>query len=439
MPEAPSLAAPSISQAASEAAAMGGGGGTSSGKTGSNMDSAFANLEKFGKAPTPEPNTIPPHPSQKNKAEQPAAKTEEPPKQPESKTEPAKEPKDETLDPAKPAVDPTKPKKPADFLREKLQKTETERDTFKAELEKLKTAQPTEHPEIKTLNEQLEALRKEKTHLEEEFRYVKYEKSPEYAEKFVKPYNEAWNRGRQMIARLKTTDAEGNSVAATAEQFDRLMEVYLQDPESAATQLEQMFGPRAALITPHMLEVEKAAIAGTNAVAEYRKSGAEREKQWQESSAKVQKEVAQHWQESIKPEAVPDQWKPYVLPKGTDKDGNPIDKEGDDLLAKGLATFDKAAQENVNDPRMTSEQRKAAMGRAAAIRNKAAAFPRLIRDLKAREAEIAELKKSLESFQKSEPGAGEGKGGEKKGQGPAADTMEGALGALDRKATPKFY
>jgi hypothetical protein len=281
-------------------------------------------------------------------------------------------------------------------------------------------------------------LRKEKAKLEDEFRYVNYEKSPEYAEKYQKPFHDAWDRGRKMIQRLNFTNEEGNSVPATAAQFDALMVEYIQNPEAAAQKLHDMFGPRAALITPHMLEVEKSKIAADTAIEEFKKSGAEREKQWNETSSKVAKEIESHWQTATKPESVPEQWKPYVLPKGADKDGNLLDKEGDELLAKAMAQFDKAATENARDPSLTKEQREAVLGRAAAIRNKAAAFPRLVRDLKASQSRIAELEKQLAGFQKSEPGAGDGKGGEKVSTIPA-DTMEGAVSALDRLAKPKFY
>jgi hypothetical protein len=442
MPEV--LAAPSAADAASEAAALGGSRGASPFNTGKNLEASFGNLEKFAKPPSTEATTIPPHPAQKKtepaKApEKPVkdsiedAKDDAPPAKP---NEPSA--KDETLDPAKPVVDPTKPKKPADFLREKLAKTEQERDSFKAELEKVKTATPTEHPEVKTLTEQVESLRKEKAKLEEEFRYVDYEKSPEYKEKFWQPYEDAWNRGRQMMGRLKATDTEGNVRAATPEDFDGLMKDYLNDPEAAATRLENMFGPRASLITPHMLEVEKAGVASRNAISEFRKTGSEREKQRSETFSRVEKEITDHWTAATKPETVPDQWKPYVLPKGTDKDGNPIDKEGDAILEKGLAEFDRAASENARNPQLTKEQRQAVLGRAAAIRNKAASFGRLVRDIRAKDTRIAELEKELKDFQASEPGAGEGER-EAKGKGASAETMEGALTALDKRATPKYY
>jgi len=439
MPDAAVLNAPSAADAASEAAALGGSRGGSTFNTGKNLESAFGNLEKFAKPPSTEATTIPPHPAQK-KTEPP--KAPEPPKPEEvakdeetpAKTEetPAKE---ET---AKTPEAQVKPKKPADFLREELAKTKTERDTLKAEMEKLKSATPTENPEIKTLTEQVENLRKEKERLEEEFKYVKYEKSPDYTEKFLKPYQDAWNRGRQMISRLKITDEAGNATAATPAQFDSLMEAYLRDPEAAATKLEEMFGPRASLITPHMMEVEKAAIAADNAVAEYKKTSAEREKQFQETTSKVAKEINDHWTSATKPESVPDQWKPYVLPKGNDKDGNAIDKEGDALLEKGLAEFDRAATENARNPNLTKEQREGILGRAAAIRNKAASFNRLVRDIRAKDTEIAALKKELEDFKASEPGAGDGERGTKK-DAPQPETMEGALAALEKRGTPKFY
>jgi len=444
MPAEAPVAPASVADAAADAAALGGSRSGSSFGTGKNLESSFSTLDKFAKPPSHEPGTIPPHPSQKAKEaakqEQPPEKAKEtPPPKPDEKA--AEEPK--TDDPAKQVTDPKaveqKQKKPADFLREKLQKTEQERDTFKAELEKVKSIKPEDNPEIKSLSERLESALKEKQALEDEFRYVSYEKSPEFKSKYQQPFNDAWNRGRQMLSRLKVTDAEGNSRAATADDFDSIMQNYLHDPEAAATQLEQMFGSRASLVTPHMLEVEKAGHAMNGAIEEYKKVGADREKQYHETSSKVSKEIESHWQSATKPESVPDQWKPFVLPKGQDKDGKPIDEEGDKMLERGLAEFDRAARENARDPSLSKEQREAILGRAAAMRNKAASFNRLVRDVKAGQARIAELEKELEGFKKSEPGTAEGDSDATKTVGAAADTMEGVLGSLEKRAQPKFH
>jgi len=397
------------------------------GAPGPNLSSAFDSLEKVGTQPENNPPTIPKSAAQKSVD---TAKENDPTKPPADPKPPEEVKTDEAPDPPKTdePPPPPKPKKPADFLRDELTKTKAERDQFKAEIEKLKA--PKEDPEKKTLTEQLETERKRREELEQEMRFTNYEKSPEYKEKFEKPYTDAWNAGRSWVSQLKVTDAEGNSRLATSQEFDALMNLSFSDPDRAAEEIATLFGNKAASVTSHIFEVQKAARAANEAVETYRKQGSEREKQTFESRQKRQKEVSDRWSEVRKPEAIPDKWKPFLTPK----DG---DDEGNKLLEAGYAKFDEAMGLDARTAR-NAEERDAILGKTAAQRHLAANARRLIKWLEQRDSKIAELEKSLAEYQKSEPGEGDGKPAAK-GKGPAPDTMEGVFAAIDKKQTPIFH
>ncbi len=355
---------------------------------------------------------------------------------PETETE---TPPSDTTKTPEPPKQPEKVKKPADFLREKLSKTEQERDTFKSELEKLKTSAPTEDPEKKSLAEKLQATEARLKQMDDEMRFVNYEKSTEYKDHYEKPYHDAWQSGRNWISRLKANGDDGNPRQATAQDFDAMAQMAMQDPDAAANALEAMFGPtKAATIATHITKVLDAGRTMTEALEHYRKEGGVRAQQSQEQQAKLHQELESVWKSAIDPKTVPDKFKPWVLPKGADDQGNPLDQDGDELLTRGLAEFDKAQSEDARDPRLTLDQRKAIINRAAAIRNKAANFPRLVRWIEQRDAKIAELEKALKGYQKSEPGAGEERTDAKTPVGPNG-TMDSVFANLDKKAQARFY
>jgi hypothetical protein len=392
---------------------------------------AFDNLERLGKPPEVEPSTIPKSPAQKALD---TAKENDPTKPPKTETPPAPKPDDPPKPPddaiPKPGEQPAaKQKKPVDFLREKLTATETERNTFKTENERLKAEATKENPDIRKLTEQLETERKARQELETEMRFTNYERSPEYKEKYQQPYDEAWNSGRELVAKLKFTDAEGNAQPATAQHFDELMKLYFSDPDKAAETVASLFGAKAAFITPQMAEVAKAARAAQTAIETYRKNGSEREKQRAEFSTNFLKAVHSEWSERQKPDLIPDKYKPLL----TAKEG---DDEGNRLLENGYKKFDEVMRQDARTPGLSKEKRQEILDATAAQRHLAANARRLMKWNEVKDAKIAELEKALADYGKSEPGAGEGKGEKTEPQGSA---MDAAFRNLDKKAKPQTF
>lgn len=433
-PAAPSNAtgSASIASAARSAGALNGGAVTT-GTAGKGMQDAFAALgKKAGIEPKPEQKTVPEKPKVEVDDDDTALTNAEPKK-------------DTTPDAPVVAA---KTKKPSDFLREEKDKWKSKAEQYEKEIQTLK-APPADNPEVKTLNDRLDAESKTRKELEDAIRFANYERSPEYKEKWEKPFIDSYQSGRSKTSALKIAELKNEmgevirqSRPATAADFDAIMAA--PTDEHAISMIEELFGTgaRAQIVTLAREKVLERNEARESALKEFQKTGSEREKQMHETTAKVQKEVGSLWQDNIKSERVPDQWKPYILPKGLDGEGKPLDADGDAALERGYAFFDKATGEDARNPNLTPEQRKDIIARAASVRHRAAAFGRLTKWVKQRDTRIAELEKELEQYQKTEPGQGEGQAAAA-GNGEAPQgTMASVLSTLQKRAStgkPVFH
>lgn len=446
MPAAPSIEAPpSQAAAAADAAAMG-GSRANPGAPGRELSSAFDALDKKATPSSPaEGQDIPPHPAQQKKeaakpAAKPAAKvTDKPVVKPEEakvdetapKPEEGKEPPPTKPDePPKPALE-NKPKKPADFLREELDKTKKERDTLKAEVAKAKPA-VAEAPEYKSLQEKHEKLIKEHSKLQEDLRFTAYERSPEFKDKFETPFNEAYAHGRSKVAALKVTDpGTGEPRPGKPEDFDAIMSL----PEDQALEMiDSLFGSgsRGQIVTLARERVLEKFGARKAALEEAGKNLGEREKQTNEFYTALNGEVSKLWEKHTKAETIPEKHRKHLTPA----EGDDVEKQ---KLEQGYQQVDRTAKENARDPNLTPEQREGIIGRAAAMRNRAAAYPLLVHRITAKDARIAELEAELKSFKDSEPGAGDGDSAAGDDTGPAAGTMDSVMANLEKRAKPIYH
>ena len=99
-------------------------------------------------------------------------------------------------------------------------------------------------------------------------------------------------------------------------------------------------------------------------------------------------------------------------------------------------------QENINDPTISSEERKNRISRAAAVRNQAAAFRPLVQQVRKQTAKIADLEAELEQYRKTEPGAGDGEPGTTNGDMPTGGMMAAKISELQKRSqggNPVFH
>ena len=313
---------------------------------------------------------------------------------------------------------PAKPFKAADLraaydgAKQKIKEYETKIPALEAKLKEYESKQPEAN---KPLLERLAALEKENNDFKEELKFSNYVKHPEFTEKYQKPYNEAWAKAVREIEQLAVTQEDGSQRQATPGDILALANSPLATLDERA---ETMFGRSAARVIRHVERIRDLAEAQEKAIADAKTGGTERENQ-----RRVQQEQRNSRVSQILQQTNTDLATKYPRWFGHE----PTDAEGNALFDKGMDYVDKVFS---GDPSIPEEAR---ISRMAVIRNKAANHDRLALHLKNANAQIAELKASLEAFEKSEPAAGKaGEARVAKG-GNWLDDANAEIDALNRK------
>lgn len=340
-----------------------------------------------------------------------APATPETPKPAEVPDKPAEKPVEKPVNkPVEVKADP-KPgdKQPvtAPELRKAYETLKAEHAILKKEHETFKTAKPVEDPEKKQLSEKVASYEKRLAQLDETLRFTNYEKSEEYKSKYLQPFHDAFAAARKKVASLdvversqevedpntgeKTAKIMQKGRPATENDFDQLCSI--PDDRQARQYAKQMFGEDAAIAMNHREKVLELNETRQKALDEYQKTGAEREKQHAELTAKQRAELSSAWEQTNK--AALEKFPAWFAPIAGDVEGN-------DLLEKGMAMADRAFGDTSKIPPGDLVKLH------AAIRNRAAGFGRQVLLNKRLSAKVTELEKQLKEIQESAPGAGEG-------------------------------
>lgn len=346
----------------------------------------------------------------KEAPEKPKAKEDEkPPDEKETATdvEALKKP-DEAKKPDE--VQPPKPPK-AKELREAYDALKVKHAALEKEHEKIKAAKPdpASDPERKKLMDEHESLKKRFKEVDDEMRYVAYERSTEFNEKFQKPLDTQWAKALKKLQELEITDeTTGETRAPTMD--DMLTIVNL--PEGRAWKMaKEMFGDSATSLMNQREKLRELSEAKEQAKADARTNGEKWEKEqrekFEESSSKINKEMGSAWVEAMTKDVEKLDWLKPV-------EG---DQEGNDKLAQAKEKWIKAFVADPKDQNLTSQQRAEIVRSHAALVNRAIAYTPMNREIKSLRAQLAERDKALAEFRKSEPkqpelGSPEGKNGE---------------------------
>lgn len=294
-------------------------------------------------------------------------------------------------DDAPPADIPAEKKKsPWKIVKEK----ETQLKQYEAkvaELEKLKLT-----PERQ---KQIDAIEARAKALEEEIRFVDYTKSEEYKTQYLQPYEQAWHRALSDLNELTITGENGQERPIGAQDILELVNLPLQQARAAA---EEKFGPFANDVMAHRKEIRQLAEKQNAAVEEARTKGAERDKLRQEEftrqNAAINTEIMDGWTKANEKVLTHEKYGTYFKPVEGDQEGN-------QRLAKGFELADRAFSENPRDPRLKPEERAAIIERHAAVRNRCAAFGRLVYQNTQAKTRIAELEAEVAKYKGAEPAA----------------------------------
>jgi len=303
-------------------------------------------------------------------------------------------------EPAAPEPPATGPLK-APELRAEYAKVKKRVADLEKELTDLKAkpgeAKALDEPERKAFVEQITTLKKQLEDTSAALKTVAYEQSDEYKAKYERPFIDAWQEGVQLVTGLTVTDQEGNTRKGTDADFQAIMRE--PDNEQAANLAQEMFGANAFYVLAQRRDIQRLHTQRVKALDEYRHTFSEREKLHAETSKKEQEErEARRVQNTtlfkrFNAEAA-QKYPQYFAPIDGDEEGNQI-------LDKGFQYADLAFS---GAPDLPNERR---VQLHSAIRNRAAAFGRLVHQLKAKDSQIEALQKELEEIRGSTPGGGQ--------------------------------
>lgn len=357
---------------------------------GTAMDRLRSDLAKKAKpAPVLEsPETV------GHSAETPPGEAETASEQPEGETPPPSGQSKETT-PAAPEADKGKKTNPWKLVEQYKGKL----SAIEKEMAEVKTGALGE-TQRKQYLDQIETLTKRAQELEDEIRFTNYSKHPEFIQKFDQPYEAAWKRATMELSEITVVDPKTQQPrAATADDLIALCNLPLGKARELA---ESTFGNFADDVMAHRKEIRSLFDARSAALEEAKTKGAEREKQQREIAAKNQQQAAQMvksiWDTANEAILKDEKYGKFFAPVEGDAEGN-------QRLAKGFELVDKAFTENPMDPNLTPEQRATAVKRHVALRNRAAAFGRLVAMVNNLTKQNEDLAKELGQYKQSEPPA----------------------------------
>lgn len=277
---------------------------------------------------------------------------------------------------------------------------QTKAESAEAELTKIR-AGTSPQAQTEELQQRLEAAEKRLKEYEDEIRFTKFEKHPEFQEKYAKPYEQAWKRATSELAEVSVTDpATGAVRAATAEDMLALVNLPLG---KAREYSDQLFGAFSNDAMGHRKAIKELFEKQQEALKEAREKGGEREKQMvqqtQAQQAALNRELGETWQQANQQVVADKNLSKYLTPVEGDKEWN-------EVLEKAKTFSDGAFANDPRNPNLTPEQRKEAVRMHAAMRNRSIMYGPQRVTIKRQEARIAELEKLLEEFNASEPTTG---------------------------------
>ncbi|HEU4344068.1 MAG TPA: hypothetical protein VFU31_21140 [Candidatus Binatia bacterium] len=380
-------------------------------------DSFFNTLD--GGETSPEAGAGAPDGGEKPPGEKPAARTPPAPAKPAPKS--GEKPAPAAGEKPKPAAAAPVPGSPKE-LRVAYERSQNELKAANAEkvrlLQQVETLRktPQSNPaELQAVTQQLAQEQKARQDLETELKYLRYEHSEEYKQKYEQPWNAAQKRAfdtvKDLMVKVQGADGTVSERNATAADFHTVFNL----PEGAAwRKARELFGEDAPVVMTHYTKLNEILTASREDINKYRTEGAERDKQ--EAARKAQEKQADAAMGRKADEAYLNhaKWGPHFKPV-----------EGDEAGNKDLEMGFRRA--NVDLDTLSPGNRALAK---SWLKHAAAAFPRLVSKVTAYEARIADLEAKLKEFEDSGPGPGEEAGG---GRPPQANDREtDPLKALDR-------
>jgi len=327
--------------------------------------------------------------------------------EPEAKTEEAAKEGEQATAQTKQKVNPWKL---AEERKAKLQEMEKQ-------LNELKTKVPNEDARKQELAE-VETLRKRAKELEEHIRFVDYQASDEYKERYEKPYEQQWVKSMKELKGVTVVDDNGEPREIEPSDMLQLVNMPLAKARQVAN---EVFGDFSDDVMRHRDSIRALFDDRTEALSKARKEGVEKSQSMQVQNTQrmeaIRGEVKSAYDKAVETVIA----RPELAEIFKPAEGN---EEHKVALDKGYAMVDEAFNLNPMDPNLTAEQRASIVKKHAAVRHKAAAYSVLRQMLKRERAEKAEALKKLQAFESTVPNRG--------GSQPQSGSMPQGGSAMDR-------
>jgi hypothetical protein len=292
---------------------------------------------------------------------------------------------------------------------------EAEKSAIQTKLDEISATVPKTEAERAALAKKVETFQKQVESYEERIRLTDFKQSEKYKTEFEKPYVKAFQKAVADIEKCPLTykDAENNDQTRQGTSSDL---GYLLNLERRAARVEAQkhFPEDWQDIMAHYDKVVPLREASIESEANYKANWKTIEQENATKRATETTQIQEAWSAVNKDLA-------EKHPEFSPRDG---DAEGNKLLESELKTadlfFTDARQKLSVKDRVILD---------ATMRNRFAAHKRLVRDVAAKDATIAELNATIAELRGSTPGAPKAVGGESKG----GEESEGAVSSFDKK------
>lgn len=258
----------------------------------------------------------------------------------------------------------------------------------------------------KSIEERLTKAEQRAKELEDEIRFVDYQKSDEFKTKYRAPYEDAWKRAMTELSEITVPDGKGGERAVSTEDVLQLVNLPLGQARDIA---DERFGKFADDVMAHRKEIRRLFEAQSQALEEAKAKGGEREKMRQEEMQNFQRsagtEISQTWQQLTEGLLADPKngvfFKPRVAEEG--KELSPEDAAWNDALEKGENLVKEAWSLNPLDKTIDSNKRKEIVAKHLAVWKRAAAFGAVKSENIRLQSLITSLQKELAEYKSTTP------------------------------------
>lgn len=272
-------------------------------------------------------------------------------------------------------------------LRDAYSRVKSELHQVRTDLETARKVKPADPNELKLLHGELDTLRKRRDELEAEIRLVDYTKSKEYQERYEAPWRDALKTAYEEVAEL-VADSDGGPRKGTPDDFQALLRMSVTDATKYA---QGLFGDSAATILMHRARVREAFRKAQSAAEEARGHADEHAKAVKAEQEERTSKLRQRYDETTA--AARTKFPQWFAP-------DPKAPDESKLLSDGEKLADIAF---LGSPDLTPDQIVVVQ---AEVRNRAAAFGRMVFRNRQLETRIQELENEVKQYKASEPERG---------------------------------